>query len=142
MNFRLVYSLLPFALFLFLGCDQKSANISISSKTSSLREGEPLPDRAGDWPWWRGPTHDGIAEVQDVPRHWGEKNNVLWKVSIPGKGHASPVVVEDLVFIPTADDEKETMSLLCLDRDSGEVRWNQQVHQGGFMHTHKKNSHA
>ena len=76
MNSSLVYPLLAFALFFFLGCEQKSTNISISSKTSSLREGQPLPDRPGDWPWWRGPTHDGIAEVQDVPRQWSEENNV------------------------------------------------------------------
>ena len=119
-----------------------------SNETNSVvRAGNTSPGKAlvaadGDWPWWRGPNHNGIAEPQAVPHHWDENKNILWKVPIPGRGHASPIVVEDRIFLTTADDAEETMSLLCLDRASGKTLWEKTIHAGRFMHTHKKNSHA
>jgi hypothetical protein len=119
-----------------------------SNETNSVvRAGNNSPGKAlvaadGDWPWWRGPNHNGIAVPQAVPHHWDENKNILWKVPIPGRGHASPIVVEDRIFLTTADDAEETMSLLCLDRASGKNLWEKTIHAGRFMHTHKKNSHA
>ena len=61
-----------------------------------------------DWPWWRGPSHDGIAHAnQKPPREWGREKNVLWKAPIPGRGHGSPVIVGDQVLLTTADLEKD-----------------------------------
>lgn len=125
-----------------LGCGSHGANTSIDARQISLKKSLPIEINAGDWPWWRGPHHNGIAEPQKVPHRWSEEKNVLWKVPLPGKGHASPIVVEDRIFLPTADGEKETMSLLCLDRKTGNLLWDKTIHQETFMHTHKKNSHA
>ena len=33
---------------------------------------------------------------------WGADENLLWKVPIAGKGHSSPIVWEDRVFLTTA----------------------------------------
>jgi outer membrane protein assembly factor BamB len=33
---------------------------------------------------------------------WSEEQNVRWKTAIPGRGHASPVIWGDLVFLTTA----------------------------------------
>lgn len=86
-----------------------------------------------DWPWWRGPNRDGIADAdQKPPLHWNESENVLWKNSIPGRGHGSPTVVGDQVFLATADYEKKIQSVLCYDRQSGRRLWRTDVHQGGF----------
>lgn len=88
---------------------------------------------AGDWPGWRGPTHDGIAEAgQRLPIKWDANQNVLWKVKIPGRGHASPTVVEDRIFLPTADEAKQIEAVLCLDRKTGKLLWRKDLHQGGF----------
>lgn len=99
---------------------------------------------AGDWPGWRGPTHDGIAESgQRVPVQWDENKNVLWKVKIPGRGHASPTVVEDRIFLPTADEAKQVEAVLCLDRQTGKLLWRSDLHQGGFTKKgHRRKSHA
>jgi len=122
------------------GCHREVEPLQISRQSNDASSA--LVAARGDWPWWRGPNHNGVAELQDVPQNWDENRNVLWKVPIPGRGHASPIVVEDRIFLATADDAKQTMSLLCLDRPSGQTLWETKVHDGQFMHTHKKNSHA
>ena len=62
-------------------------------------------DPATDWPAWRGPTRDGIAAPgQNPPLHWSETEGVLWKEPLPGRGHGSPTVVGDRVYLATADE--------------------------------------
>jgi outer membrane protein assembly factor BamB len=62
-------------------------------------------DGAGDeryWPQWRGPLLTGVAPKGDPPVEWSESKNVRWKVEIPGKGSATPVVWGDSIFVLTA----------------------------------------
>jgi outer membrane protein assembly factor BamB len=121
--------------FAFLvGCDGKRKDHAISTSQTVRKDTLPITTNDGDWPWWRGPNHNGTAEPQTVPHQWSEGNNVLWKVALPGKGHASPIVVEDRIFLPTAEDEQKIMSLLCLDRGTGKLLWKKQIHRGPFMH--------
>ena len=87
----------------------------------------------GDWPWWRGPTRNGVADPnQKPPLHWSEKENVLWKSPIPGRGHGSPAVSGSRVFIAAAEPDSETQSLLCFDRQTGMLNWQMRVHEGDF----------
>ena len=73
-----------------------------------------------DWPSWRGPTHNGVAAAgQSPPAEWSDSKNILWKADIPGRGHASPTVVGDFIYLPTADETKQTQSVICLDRHTG-----------------------
>ena len=99
---------------------------------------------ATDWPWWRGPTRDGIAQAdQRPPLHWSESENVLWKTKVPGRGHASPTIVGNRIFLATADEQRETQSLLCYDRETGRSLWTLDVHSGGFdRRGHQKSSQA
>ena len=142
MHYRFLSFLVLICSCLPLACDRNTSEPLITANRAPFREGESLPSNDGDWPWWRGPTFDGIAEDQKVPHHWSETENIVWKVPLPGIGHGSPIVVGERIFLPTANDQEQTISLLCLDRKSGKLLWNKEVHQGGFMHTHKKNSHA
>ena len=119
-----------FVLVFLLGCDGDVTVPTNPARNSALKDIRPITTQAGDWPWWRGPTHDGIAATQSVPHRWSEDENILWKVAVPGKGHASPIVVEDRVFLPTANDENNTMSLLCYDRASGTLHWKKEIHRG------------
>ena len=54
-----------------------------------------------DWPYWRGPHHDGMARG-DAPLTWSDKDNVAWRVAIPGRGFSSPVIWGDRIFLTTA----------------------------------------
>lgn len=86
-----------------------------------------------DWPWWRGPTHNGIASPnQSPPTKWDQQSNVLWKTPIPGRGHASPIIVGDNIYIPTADEKTQTQSVLCINKNTGRIRWKSDIHQGDF----------
>lgn len=55
-----------------------------------------------NWPHWRGPAMNGLAPYGDPPVEWSESKNVKWKIAIPGKGHASPVVWDDRIFVLSA----------------------------------------
>src|SRR5262245_60479420 len=52
-----------------------------------------------DWPGFRGPHGLGISEEKDLPSKWGDKENLAWKVDLPGPGSSSPVVWGDKVFV-------------------------------------------
>ena len=55
-----------------------------------------------NWPQWRGPYATGISKVAKPPLRWSETSNVNWKVEIPGRGSATPIVWNDRIFVQTA----------------------------------------
>lgn len=63
--------------------------------------GWPVADHNPHWAQWRGPDGQGIAtgEYQDT---WSDTQNVVWKAAIPGKGHSSPIVWGDRIFLTTS----------------------------------------
>jgi outer membrane protein assembly factor BamB len=86
-----------------------------------------------DWPGWRGPSGTGVAPAgQKPPLTWSATENVLWKAPVPGRGHSSPTVVGERVYLATADEKNEVQSVLCYDRNSGEQVWKTDVHTGGL----------
>ena len=96
-----------------------------------------------DWASWRGPNGNGVADGQKPPVVWDDEHNVVWKVAIPGRGHASPLIVGDKIFLATADVAKETQSLVCLTRDGGDQVWETLINEGGFpKRIHENNTHA
>jgi len=95
-----------------------------------------------DWPWWRGPNLDGKGRDQTAPTRWSTTENVAWKVPVPGRGHSSPVLWGDRVFLTTADEAKQTQRVLAFDRTTGKAVWDTVAHTGGFDPKHEKNSHA
>lgn len=89
--------------------------------------------RADDWPWWRGPNRNGIATANDkTPTRWSATENVAWSVPVPGRGHGSPIVVGDHVYLATAELDRGTQSVLCFERKSGKQLWQTDVHKGGL----------
>ena len=53
------------------------------------------------WPHWRGPALTGVASG-NAPVEWSDTSNIAWKVEIPGRGHSSPVIWGDRIFLTTA----------------------------------------
>ncbi len=60
------------------------------------------PGYEHNWPNWRGPLSNGIAPHGDPPVEWSATKNVKWKVPVPGKGSATPIVWGDRIFVLTA----------------------------------------
>jgi outer membrane protein assembly factor BamB len=99
------------------------------------------PVFAGDWPWWRGPDRNGVAEPdQKVPTEFGFEKNIKWSVDLPGRAHGSACVVGDKVFIASADEEKQIQAMHAFDRSTGESLWTTVVHEKGM--TQKSNQKA
>jgi len=70
-----------------------------------------LAARADDcWPTWRGPAATGTAAKGNPPVTWSESENIKWKVEIPGKGHSSPVIWGNKIFLQTAIDTGQAKS--------------------------------
>lgn len=55
-----------------------------------------------NWPQWRGLNNTGAAIKGNSPTEFSETKNLKWKTSIPGKGHATPIVWGDKIIIETA----------------------------------------
>ena len=97
---------------------------------------------AENWPGWRGPRGDGTSLEKNVPVRWSETQNVVWKVPIPGKGNASPIVWGRHIFVVTAIKEKKQRLLLCLDRKDGQTLWQRVVLEAPLERINRLNSYA
>ena len=97
--------------------------------------------QAEPWPGWRGPRGDGTCIEQGVPVDW-DPAGALWKTELPGQGHASPIVWGDRVYTVTGNPATRDRILLCLDRRSGKILWQQTVVKGPLEKLHKENSYA
>src|SRR5205823_1971366 len=77
---------------------------------------------AADWPRWRGPNADGVADGRNLPLHWGKTKNVRWSAPLPGWGTSSPVVYGGRVFVTSQVPQGGTKVLLtlCYDRTTGQ----------------------
>jgi outer membrane protein assembly factor BamB len=99
-----------------------------------------------------------ISIATGFPQTWNPDHNVAWKVEIEGRGHSSPVVWGDRIFIPTdiegavipgagavkhklegpayrhpdanGGDRKQTLKLLCFDANTGKRLWDRTAYDG------------
>jgi len=78
--------------------------------------------RLANWHQWRGPEANGSAPNGDPPTEWSETNNIKWKVPIPGRGTATPIIWGDRIFILTAmpvEDADTSASAAIASPDAG-----------------------
>ncbi len=97
---------------------------------------------AGDWPAFRGPRGDGVAEQTHPPLHWSPEKNVQWRVRLPGTGNGSPIVVNHHVLLTCATDLGQHRGLYCFDRTTGRLHWQQTVPLSKIELTHKDNPYC
>lgn len=100
---------------------------------------------AGNWPEWRGPSAQGHANAAGLPETWSETSNVAWKTPLPGRGHSTPVMWGDQIWLTTAIEQAATpeeakrrlasntsdqplvvlasvsLRAVCVDRNSGKI---------------------
>ena len=92
------------------------------------------------WPQWRGPLATGVSTTATPPTAWSETKNIRWKVAVPGRGSASPVVWGDRVYVLSAVPVGSTAStrapraaavathkfvVMAIDRKTGKTVWEQ-----------------
>jgi outer membrane protein assembly factor BamB len=118
------------------------------------------PSRGVNWPQWRGPGGLGISNESRIPFEWSATEHIHWKAAIPGRGHSSPIIWGDRIFLTTAiegpvvpgakavahrgwqgeenyvhpdslgADRSHTLKVLSLDRQSGRILWEKTAYQG------------
>ena len=95
-----------------------------------------------DWPRWRGPEADGVAEGKSLATQWSQTENVRWSVALPGWGTSSPVVFGQKLFVTSQVEENGRKSLLtlCFHRDSGKELWRHDFGLGTDQRTHSDKS--
>ncbi len=98
--------------------------------------------RGEDWPWFRGPSRQGISQEKDVPTQWSATSNIRWKTPIPGEGWSSPIVFGDRLFVTTALDGGSSLHMICLDRPTGKVIWDKELTRQKAGHKQPNNSYA
>ena len=115
------------------------------------------PKASPHWPQFRGPAQ-GVSTEKGLPDEWSATQNVAWKTAIPGRGHSSPVVWGDRIFLTTAvegeavpgakgvkhviegedfvhpqgvsGDRKQTLKVLSVDARDGKILWERTAHEG------------
>lgn len=127
--------------------------------------------KGSNWPGWRGPGSQGISVEKDLPTEWSSTKNIAWKTPIPGRGHSSPVVWENRIFLTTdiegaiipgakavehieegkpwrhpdsvGGDHSHTLKVICIDRDTGRTLWERTAYEGKvYDDRHKRGSYA
>ncbi len=81
-----------------------------------------------NWPHWRGPRQDGVSMAANLPTTWDKKQNIAWRVALPGLAGSTPVVWGDRIFLTTANGN--SLDVMCISID-GEVLWEEPVTRGG-----------
>ena len=102
------------------------------------------PVRGENWPCWRGPRGDGTSLDSHVSTRWNGPtgDDVTWSTELPGRGHSSPIVWEDRIFVTTSVEPTKARQLLCLDRRQGQILWQRDVLRAPFEKRHNLNSCA
>jgi len=126
---------------------------------------------AANWPQWRGPDGSGISHEKNLPAEWAPTKNIKWKTPIAGRGHSSPIVWGNRIFLTTAIEgevvagakganhlfggkeflhpdsvganRKHTFKVIALNRDSGKILWESVAWEGTpYDDRHRKSSYA
>jgi outer membrane protein assembly factor BamB len=121
---------------------------------------------SAQWPQWRGPGGHGLSTEKNLPTEWAPATadkpavNITWKTEIPGRGHSSPVVWRDRIFVTTSlkgehvpgrkapvhldfnkrpgyvhpdtldVDYKHTLKVYAIDAATGKVVWERVAYDG------------
>jgi outer membrane protein assembly factor BamB len=112
----------------------------------TLQKGAKKPTTSvpGNWPGWRGPNANGVADGANLPTRWTPKENVRWSVELPGWGTSSPVVYGKRLFVTseTTQEGKKSLLTLCFDRDTGKEIWRHDFGFGQNQRVHEKSNLA
>ena len=94
------------------------------------------------WPRWRGPSGQGYVAGTNYTDTWSDTVNVRWKVPVPGRGHSSPIVWRNYIFLTTARDSGSRLSMFAYRRNDGTLLWERDVPTSGVERTYRKNTQA
>lgn len=108
-------------------------------------------DTNAHWPRWRGPLDTGEAPNAKPPINWSAEKNIRWKLEIPGRGHSTPIIWGDRVYLTTAIPvgeklaptysgregahnnlpitNRQEFAVIAVSRSQGTIDWRKTVHR-------------
>lgn len=95
---------------------------------------------AQQWTRFRGPNGSGVSDATTVPTTWSN-DDYNWQIDLPGKGHSSPVIWKDRLFLTACDEDSGTRLLVCISTSDGSVLWKNELKFKTYK-KHKNNSFA
>ena len=118
------------------------------------------------WPSYRGYFAAGYLHNANLPDSFNIESSyhVKWNIEVPGLGLSCPVIWDDQIYIttaisdqdkegylpglygdiePVADSSEHIWKVLCYDKNTGELLWEQESYRGiPKVKRHPKSSHA
>ncbi|MEC7696539.1 MAG: PQQ-binding-like beta-propeller repeat protein [Planctomycetota bacterium] len=88
-----------------------------------------IPSRIADgsWPKFQGPDTPGQIPAS-LPLTWASREDMAWTTILPGYGQSSPVIWGDMIVLTSIEGpEKETGIVVCLDKQTGKVKWKKEI---------------
>lgn len=123
-------------------------------------------ERNRQWPSYRGYFASGYLDDANLPDSFNIESSyhVKWNVQVPGLGLSCPVIWDGRIYITTAvsdqdkagylpgmygdiepvnDSSEHVWKVMCFDKTSGKLLWEQDAHRGiPMVKRHPKSSHA
>ena len=97
----------------------------------------PALSPAGDWPQFRGPGGGGVSAEARLPAGFSAAAGPRWKVDLPGRGLASPVVVGHRVYVTASSGTRDDrLHVMAFDAATGAKLWHRQLAATGSTNCH------
>src|SRR5262245_46682482 len=97
---------------------------------------------ADNWERFRGPNGSGEVADKNIPLTFSDKENVIWKVAVPGSGAGSPVVWGNRLFLQAAIKNATERALVCIDTADGKTLWTKTIPGAAVKLSRKDTSYA
>lgn len=95
-----------------------------------------------NWPQFRGPQGTGIGSDKiSLPAQFGPTQALLWKTDLP-KGHGSPCVWGDRIFVTGFDAAASKLEVIAVERKNGQIAWRATIPTTEIEQVHATSSPA
>lgn len=94
-----------------------------------------------NWPQFRGPNSQGVADAEKPPVEFGPDKALLWRTPLPS-GVSSPCIWGERIFVTAFDQAAQKLETLCLDRKTGKVVWRKDAPPHEIEKVHEVSSPA
>jgi outer membrane protein assembly factor BamB len=93
------------------------------------------PAMAADWPQWRGPRLDGTSAETGLPLSWTAEQNIAWKLAVPARSGATPVVADGRIYLSVSQDPEvdKELALWAVDAETGKLLWQRALGGGNEL---------
>jgi outer membrane protein assembly factor BamB len=162
---KILFHLLS-AILLIQSCQNNINYTPLASEVNSEQEFFTSIETNTQWPSYRGYYASGYLKNAELPDSFNIESgyNIKWNIEIPGLGLSCPSIWDDMVFIttaiseddkagflpgiygdiePVADSSVHSWIIYCIDRNNGQIKWQDELHKGiPMVKRHPKSSHA